>query len=335
MVTINALIRSIADDAVYRILWLNEKDDILYLFNLETQVMPSAVRYSDIEKRIAENELHCEATDPYIKAMREHEIPDNSKKARNQIWEIVSDLVLCEPDIYNKNKRGKLVSKKNAESGKTVAAIHRYLKRYWLYGKTKNAFLPQYEKRGGKGKERPASPDGAKRGRPRKYGSVEGINIDENIMGVFEKAVRKYYHNRHEYTFKLAYESMLRDFFSKNIKQPDGSVTTELLPADKLPTIAQFRYWYSKTYDVREKVSQRKGETAFALEHRAVTGKSDHAIIGPGAKYQIDATVGDIYLVSRFDRASIIGRPVDGLTTLDLSLSDMINILLQRLSKMT
>jgi len=32
--------------------------------------------------------------------------------------------------------------------------------------------------------------------------------------------------------------------------------------------------------------------------------------MGPGAKYQIDATVGDVYLVSRFNRADIIGRPV-------------------------
>jgi len=32
--------------------------------------------------------------------------------------------------------------------------------------------------------------------------------------------------------------------------------------------------------------------------------------MGPGAKYQIDATVGDIYLVSQFNRADIIGRPI-------------------------
>jgi hypothetical protein len=32
--------------------------------------------------------------------------------------------------------------------------------------------------------------------------------------------------------------------------------------------------------------------------------------MGPGAKYQIDATIGDIYLVSRFNRADIIGRPI-------------------------
>ncbi len=39
-------------------------------------------------------------------------------------------------------------------------------------------------------------------------------------------------------------------------------------------------------------------------------GKSDKGNLGPGAKYQIDATVGDIYLVSSINREWIIGRPV-------------------------
>jgi hypothetical protein len=309
IITINALIKSIADGIVYRILWFNEKDDIVYLFNMETQAIPQAVRYSDIEKRIADGELQNEIYDPYIRMSWEDEIPKKIKQARDQIWELVSDLVLSEPVIYEKDKRGKLVSEKNINSGKTSAAIYRHLKRYWFYGKSKNAFLPQFKNRGGKGKERSTSAEGVKRGRPRKYDSG-GINIDADIRNKFEKAIKKYYHNRKEYTFTAAYEMMLREFFSERTKQRDGSVTMELLPADKLPTIGQFRYWYSKTYNIREKVSLRKGETAFALEYRSIIGKSDYTIIGPGSKYQIDATIGDIYLVSRFDRTCIIGRPV-------------------------
>ena len=310
MITINALIKSTTENIVYRVLWFSEKDNLVYLFNMETQSMPYAERYADVEKRIIDGELRIESSDPYSKILRETEIPDKSKQARDQIWEFVGELVLCEPDIYEKAKRGKLVSEKKSDGGKTFAVIHRYLKRYWYYGKSKNAFLPQIENRGGKGKKRTASADGAKRGRPRKYDDSTGINIDENISRIFEKAIKKYYHNRNEYTFKAAYEMMLRESFSKHTKQPDGAVTTKLLPVDKLPTIGQFRYWYSKTYDIREKVTRRKGETTFALEYRAVLGKSDAAVIGPGSKYQIDATVADIYLVSRFDRKNIIGRPV-------------------------
>jgi hypothetical protein len=32
--------------------------------------------------------------------------------------------------------------------------------------------------------------------------------------------------------------------------------------------------------------------------------------MGPGAQYQIDATISDIYLLSQFDASNLIGRPV-------------------------
>lgn len=44
------------------------------------------------------------------------------------------------------------------------------------------------------------------------------------------------------------------------------------------------------------------------LKERATTGKADFGMRGPGAQYQIDATIADVYLVSRFNRANIIGR---------------------------
>lgn len=39
-------------------------------------------------------------------------------------------------------------------------------------------------------------------------------------------------------------------------------------------------------------------------------GTSTAMAFGPGSIYQIDATIGDVYLVSSFDRSKIIGRPV-------------------------
>jgi len=63
-------------------------------------------------------------------------------------------------------------------------------------------------------------------------------------------------------------------------------------------------------YGSKEALVARKGQKQYDLNHRAILGKSDLEIRGPGAQYQIDATVGDIYLVSQFDRANIIGRPV-------------------------
>ena len=90
----------------------------------------------------------------------------------------------------------------------------------------------------------------------------------------------------------------------------NGTGQLALLPPDQIPSIRQFRYWFQKSFDIKTVKQKRDGDAKFELTGRAITGRSDYQLMGPGAKYQIDATVGDIYLVSQFDRRDIIGRPV-------------------------
>ena len=75
-----------------------------------------------------------------------------------------------------------------SSTGKDLKTLHRYLKTYWQRGKTKNAYLPKYSERGGKGKERVAS--GRKRGSPRKYNDNVGINVDELMQVIFGRRLK-------------------------------------------------------------------------------------------------------------------------------------------------
>lgn len=310
MIAINMILQSVSDGDLYRVLWFDKGLDVVYVFNMSRQGMPHIVQYSTLAHQIEDGMLGIITDDPFARLLPEAILPEKSRQARDQVWMLMENLVIQEPDIYDKSKRGKLVALLLADTGKQRKSVYRYLKQYWRCGKNKNAFLPQYSNRGGKGKDRPSSATDVKRGRPRKYAEGSGRNIDEETKRIFEKAIKKYYHTRSEYTFKAAYEMMLREHFTVQIRSVDGEITSELLPADQLPTLGQFRYWYSKTHDIKNKIVSRKGEASFSLDHRAILGKSDYGIMGPGAKYQIDATVGDIYLVSRFNRADIIGRPV-------------------------
>ena len=291
----------------YRLLWISDDRKNAYIFNMDTLEMPELALCSEIEQQLREGTIDFQASDPYVVVMNENDLNDNEKAARDNIWDVMKNLVIAEPQIYDSKQRNKLISDAATETGKPRMTYYRYLKQYWKRGKTKNAFIPDYRSRGGKGKERVSTE--SKRGRPPKYGGT-GINVDERTKLVFEKAINKYYHNRKEYTLKHAYDMMIAEHYAKYITQPDGKTKAVLPSEDSLPTIRQFRYWYSKLYDNKEKIISRKGESKFNLDHRAVLGKSDYGIMGPGAKYQIDATIGDIYLVSRFNRADIIGRPV-------------------------
>ena len=59
--------------------------------------------------------------------------------------------------------------------------------------------------------------------------------------------------------------------------------------------------------DVKRK---RVGTKTYDKDMRGLLGTSAAEVMGPGDRYQIDATIVDVYLVSRLDRNRIIGRPV-------------------------
>lgn len=170
--------------------------------------------------------------------------------------------------------------------------------------------LPDYENSGGKGKEKAAG--SVKRGRPRKNISKigSGINVDEETKKIFRVAINRYYHTKNENSFRTAYDFMVKDFYTEDYRFENGIKKAMIIEPNLIPTIDQFRYWYEKENNIKKKLTSRKGDKKYQLNNRAITGKSDTNIMGPGSRYQIDATVADVYLVSRSNRDWIIGRPV-------------------------
>lgn len=307
MVAVNTILYNQEEEKEYRILWLSEAQGLAYIFALTCDGMPAAVTLREIGQRLLEGTLTEQAADPYFKAVPENEIPDSYKNIRDSIWRDVEGLVSREPAIYDRHQRGEMIAELKAQ-GHEAASIYRHLKRYWQRGKSKNAFLPDYMNCGGRGKEKTFS--GKRNGRRPQYSNTISRSIDGDTKKIFEQAVQKYYHTRKEYSFKAAYELMVKEYYTRPAVQPDGTTRLELLDIGEIPSLRQFRYWYSKHYSEKEKIVSRKGQSKFDLDHRAVPGRSDTDVYGPGAQFQIDATVGDIYLISRFNRASIIGRPV-------------------------
>jgi hypothetical protein len=308
MISVNSILRNDDEEKDYRVLWTAEDQDIVFLFALTCEKMPFAVPLGQLTQQVHEGILTVQSSDPYIQLIQEDQISESHMAARDAIWENIAPLVLNEPEIYDGSIRSKLIAELVAK-GLVHKTVCRYLKRYWQRGKSKNAFLPDYSNSGGRGKEKAQTT--MRVGRPSQYGDTAGGKIiDEPTKQIFEQAAKKYYHTRQEHTFKAAYELMVKEYFTKPVQQADGSTRLELLPPNEIPTLKQFRYWYSKRYGDKERIVSRKGQFRYDLNYRPVLGKSDSHITGPGAQYQIDATVGDIYLVSQFNRANIIGRPV-------------------------
>lgn len=111
-------------------------------------------------------------------------------------------------------------------------------------------------------------------------------------------ALSKYYYSPKKRSLKTTYEMMLLKYYrnEQRIIVPDH------------PTYGQFLYYYRKNRDVVRKLISREGIGEYQKNARPLLGKGDAGITTIGY-FEIDATVADIYVVSRFDRKPI-GRPV-------------------------
>ncbi len=153
-----------------------------------------------------------------------------------------------------------------------------------------------------------------KRGRPPRRTTTladeVGINVDEAIREKFRRGIRLFYETRKARTLKEAYQLMLEHLFHQGYDKRDDILVPIVPPVTDLPSFGQFRYWYEKERDWETSQKRRLGERRYALSRRPITGDSTQMAQGPGSLYQIDATIADVYLVSRWDRNRVIGRPV-------------------------
>ncbi|MGL5942123.1 MAG: transposase [Waterburya sp.] len=303
---------------VERIVWIDENYVIAFIFDIKTNKgVPYPKKIKEIEDAISEGYALKLKSDPWLRIVTEDNLSEKEIEIRERAWSLISNIVQQEPEIYERKLRGSLVMEiiSQSEEKITKKTIYGYLRKYWQRGKTKNALLPDYSNSGGKGKTKKYSSD-KKRGRPRKYQKIteigKGVNITEEDRQIFRIAIAKFYNNRKGNFLTTAYKLMLKDYYTEEIVFDEQGVRRSILvPPDRQPTLTQFRYWYDKEHrDIKKTVSSRRGARAFALEHRAILGTSKQETIGPGSRYQIDATIADVYLVSKYNRNWIIGRPV-------------------------
>lgn len=128
----------------------------------------------------------------------------------------------------------------------------------------------------------------------------------------FTKAINQYYYSAKKMSLRTAYDLMLLEYYTDN----NGNLI------ETLPSWTRFKHFY---YDNRYHFSEQKdisrnGLTNYKQTKRPLYG-SAYAWKKAVGYYQMDATLADIYLVSRFSKDTVIGRPyiymaVDTLTGL-------------------
>ncbi|WP_276916559.1 Mu transposase C-terminal domain-containing protein [Aneurinibacillus aneurinilyticus] len=310
MITVNQVYQYIEDNKRIRIIEI--EDETVYLVDVDaTSSMPQKELLPNLNTEIEQNQLLL-VSDPYAKVVIENELTEVQIRKRDDDWGIIQKYCLEHmSDLLKKHGREKKIKEIAGLSGLSAFKIKKLLSRYWQRGMTKNALLPDYSNSGGRGKTKKL--DKNKVGRPRNIvinGEYQsGINITDEVKVQFELVINKYYRSTNQYSLMDVYNFLLRDFYSDCYKE-DGTVKYRIWDASRVPSYNQFYYWFKKFEDPKKDIRFRKSAKEYDLKYRPLVSNSKMETNGPGTRFQIDATIADIYLVSTINRSKVIGRPV-------------------------
>lgn len=298
-------------DLTERILWLDSQQ-VVVIDVAAPLALPRIRTASEVTDALTTGIAHLLPEDTSVKVGNtEAQLREGARHRRDRAWQVIHELV-TDPHIYFADTRGRLVAERAQQTGCAHKTIYRYLRRYWQGGQVPNALLPHYDRCGAPGQARLQAAQ--KRGRP-SLRSVElaqptGVNVDQKMLDLFRKGIRRFYESGEAPSLRDAYQRTLEQYFRLGFDEQAGVLVPVLPPADALPTFGQFAYWYHKDRDLTQSLVKREGQNRYNRQYRPLLSESTSMAFGPGSVYQIDATVGDIYLVSELNPQHLIGRPV-------------------------
>lgn len=315
------------DGKISRVLWINNNHTKCYVINLEDKnALPILVEMDQLEEGLAEgkyvkeNDFVMEQSWTRMTELESFEELEGKKrrqyeerllKKKEELEKIYSIVAFItedkEPDIYLESYRSMLIKDAMEKFGiKKYDTVLRYLRRFWQGGKTKSSLLPHFYNCGGPGKIKACS--NKKRGRKRTNFDKEqlyGTNIDENKKNKIRYIIEN---GPKQLSLKQLHELMVSKYFSFK-KVVNGEEKLELFPDEQIPSYEQFLYWANKEKDVVRDFQLKHGNKNYNLKGRALLSDSTLEVMGPGSRYQIDASSSDIYVVSELDPNRIIGKP--------------------------
>jgi Mu transposase, C-terminal./Integrase core domain. len=306
------VIQNINDNSKARIIYIDKNIGQCYFVKLDGDTAtPQFMHISELEDLINEEHIII-VQDPYRKVVVEEEIPNKQKKLRDEKWEII-EYIWYENKIkfLNKKLRSELIRDASIKFNTNIKYVKRTATYFFQRGMTKNSLISNYDNSGGSGKLRRSLNN--KRGRKRnceKDGEIiEGINIDETTLNIIKMSVKLFYLKKEKKSLAESYRYMLRKFFSDRVTF-NGEEKILVWDKSRIPTYRQFVYWYHYLENGSKSIIKRESKKYYDLHDREILSNSTRDTFGPGSRYEIDATVGDIYLLSIVNNKKIIGRPV-------------------------
>ncbi|WP_395338515.1 transposase [Ningiella sp. W23] len=268
-------------------------DDTFFLFELD--------KNSGIPTQFKANELSLHFKNQEISMVDNHRYQPvlplvKSEKFLSKIEERFNTIkgIVEHPEYLYSGIRGKLVSDAATLHGTSSASIYRALRDYWTFGQTMYALADRYHKSGGSGKRRVFK---KKPGARNRYSLSNSAILDSEFREAMLVVIMQ---------FHIALDKSLtytHNRFVSLCKSLNPALTTQ-----EIPSIHSLKFFFrtelSKHRVVRSKLSQKE----YDKNHRPLHGTAAGSVYGPGARFEIDSTKGDMVAVRKDNRTEIVGR---------------------------
>ena len=270
-------------------------EHIIWIDINDVKALPEIISKTELFHAIESFEVF-RIEDPFQDiAFIQPEKDSSSQRKRDENYNLIKNIVDHE-QFYIPSARSSLINEIINSKKSTKQTIYRLLRQYWQRGQTPNALIPNYQNSGAKGSKKVAS---QKLGRKRLYKEGTGAIITQEIERLFHLTISKYLLSNKKHTLKYANREFLKLYRTLH---PD-------IPENEYPTLRQFQYFYHREYNQVTRLQKRSNDIEYSKDLRQLHSTVNTQVLGPGSRYEIDATIADIYLVSNLDRSRIIGRP--------------------------
>ncbi|WAH58841.1 Mu transposase C-terminal domain-containing protein [Pseudomonas silvicola] len=297
---------------ILRIIDIDHKTGNLLVISVSSSLKkPWVADLAHVSSEIESGALRVDRDVPAKYMLKSEEsLSDAEKESRENSWEMIKEIVQGRNagDLFVDGQFGKVVSSHAASLKVSRTIIYKLLYRYWAYGQSKNVFLWQSTGWGAPGK-RKTYKDGAQPGRPPLYRGIvkkeRAIRLSEFDLNCIEVSYLRYV-NKKESSVKKAFDWMVQNYYREVAS--DGTIGD--VKRGLHPTISQFRFTAKQYFSRLAVLRAHAGAIRWNKDHRPIKGSAVDGVIGPAHRYEIDATIADIYLVHRINRNWLIGRPV-------------------------
>ncbi|APV36817.1 MULTISPECIES: Mu transposase C-terminal domain-containing protein [Acinetobacter] len=257
---------------------------------------PFLIEKNELTKSIEANEAEW-IEDPFADIALLKVVEGSIQQQKRDAGMALIRPLITHDQFFDPSIRFDLVKRILEQQKSTHQTIYRLARRYWQRGQIPNALIPSYQNSGAKGSKRIAKDK--KLGRPRKFMPGTGALIDVNIERLFRININKHMLTKDKYSLGYAYRKFYTMYHSLF---PD-------VPDTEIPSIWQFKHFYEREFPKVTQITARSDPILYNKDIRALHSTVNTQVLGPGSRYEIDATIADIYLVSDSDRACIVGRP--------------------------